>query len=291
MSDSNQAPQYLVQKPLKKNKLPLIIAGTLAFFLIGGAIALLFLGIQNSDEATEESPVAGDYAPIEFAGPKGMGSGGIVFGEGLNPLDSPAIAAGATPKPHVSDRESGEVDILVYVDYRCPHCMMFEQVNSGVLEEAIVAGNAKVEIRPLTFMDRYSAGTAYSSRAANLIACTVENKPEFTWMMHNLLLNPNVQPEGEGPGHDNEMLLEMTKNITGSMDATFADCITEERYVPFMGAINDWTFMHPVPGAVDASLMVEGTPLVVVNGFEYSGDISDSNNLYEFLKEQGVAFE
>lgn len=289
MTDPRPVIPHATQADSKKSKLPTIIAAVLALLLVGSAAALIIIGSKGSNTSPGESPVV--TAPIDSASPKGLASGGAVFGEGMLPIETPALPAGSVPVPHEVDRAAGEIDIMVYVDYRCPHCMVFEQTNAATIEAAVATGQATFEVRPLTFMDRYAEGSAYSSRAAGVLACTVENQPESAWLIHSLLLNPNIQPSGEGPGHDNATLVELVDLATNGATPELKSCIEDETFVQYVGEVNDWTFAHPVPGAVDSDLMVQGTPLVVVAGIVYEGSVEDPAKFKQFLIDMGVAID
>ncbi len=216
--------------------------------------------------------------------PANMQTGGVVFtGPGdPRPIESEPLTAGAAPAPNQVDRDS-RTDILVYVDYRCPHCGIFEQQNGDYLAELMATGNTTVEIVPLSFMDRSSEGSYYSSRAAGAVACFAEAQPGAAWAAHQALLSAEVQP-GAGPGPDNAQLLAALKQHVGAIDPAVSDCVTTEAFVPFAQALNEWVFQNPVPNTVDTNVRLEGTPTVVVNGVVYPGDAADPAEFKAFVK-------
>lgn len=259
----------------RKSKLPIIIASALALLLVGGAVLILVFGSAKNLPAEAEAT-----STVPKNGPTAVTTGGVIFGPGMLPLDANSLQASS----------NSTTEIVVYVDYRCPHCMVFEQTNSRLLEEAVASGSATVEVRPLTFMDRYSAGTDYSSRAANMLMCAVEYQPDSAWLLHNVLLNPSVQPSGEGPGHDDATLVEMAEAATGGADSQLTNCIKDQTHVNFVQDVNEWTFLNPAIGAVDESFRVQGTPLVLINGIVYDGAIDNEAELKSYLQGQGVTF-
>lgn len=274
--------------------------------LVAGALALvvslsLFAVIQITDQTWSgeqpETPTSG----VTGTSPLNMASGGAVLGEGMLPLETKPLEPGSTPVPHQVDRGNDPVDIMLYVDYRCPHCSVFELANSATLQAAVESGQATLEIRPLTFMDRFSSGSAYSSRAANLFACTVQEQPEHAWQIHNMLLNPEIQPADQGAGPSDEFLLSAADIAVGGegdpsdssspLTQELQTCALDGVFMPFVQSMNDWTFDNPVPGATEPSLEVEGTPLAVVGGDVFTGDVQNAQEFRTFLEQQGVIFE
>lgn len=276
------------------------ITGTTA-----GAIALvaslLIVVLQVSAPSPTVTQLSSEHTGIETVWPLNMASGGAVFGEGMLPIETEQLEPGSSPEPHQSDRGTDPVDIMLYVDYRCPHCSVFEMTHAATLEEAVESGQATLEIRPLTFMDRNSAGSAYSSRAANLFACTVQEQPENAWKIHNMLLHPEIQPTDQGSGRDDVFLLAAADIAVGGegdpsdsespLTPGLQSCVIGGDFIPFAQAINEWTFANPVPRATDPTLRVEGTPLVVVSGNVFNGDGQNSQAFKLFLEQQGVIFE
>ncbi|NLA65668.1 MAG: thioredoxin domain-containing protein [Leucobacter sp.] len=275
-----------------------LIAGAIAMLvaIIVGALSVVavttnLLGSGNTTEGGNDGQVE-EWTPdtpsdtlIEW--PANMASGGIVFaahGDQPMPLQSAPLQPGTAPQPHEVVRGDGATDILIYVDYRCPHCSTFEQANSELLTQAIADG-ATVEVVTLSFLDRASEGTYYSSRAAAAVACIVDLQPESAWAAHTALLSPAVQPGG-GPGLSNEELVAVLDDAAGGLSPAAADCITTERFVTFTQALNSWVFANTVPNANQAGLRVEGTPLVLVNGDAYVGEPSDGQAFANFLAQQ-----
>lgn len=266
-----------------------LVAGGLAL-LVSLALAAFGLGslavaaIGASTQAGEEwAPESVDPQPVLIEWPANMRTGGIIFAEGLAPRASEPLTAGEAPAASEVNRDSGVLDIRLYVDYRCPYCSIFEQENGDALAQLVDDGAATLELVPLTFLDRVSEGSAYSSRAAAAVACVVDAQPEAAWAAHAALLAPEVQPAEGGPGHTNDELIALLDARTGGLSDAVADCVSGERFVPFAQALNSWVFSTPVPNAVDPALAISGTPFAVVNGIPYEGDPADSEAFRTFL--------
>ncbi len=256
-----------------------------------GVTALLGAGAIVSPQGDESAPAGESWTPetapkslIDW--PANMETGSIVFeGPGAPlPRESAPLTAGTAPQTHQVDRASGN-DIMIYVDYRCPHCLEFEEANNEFLTSLIAQGNTSVEVVPLSFMDRYSEGSYYSSRASAALACVAENQPDSAWAVHNALLSRAIQP-GAGSGPTNEALIDALAQASGGINSAAESCITSESYVPFAQALTEWVFQNPVPNALDADLRIQGTPTVLVNGKVYEGDAADTTAFQTFFKEQ-----
>lgn len=241
-------------------------------------------GQAGPDDSESWTPDAQPEALLEW--PSNMASGGIVFSGPGDPLPLPStpLQPGTSPVPHQVDRAQTN-DVLIYVDYRCPHCMMFEQTNGALLQSAVESGDTTVEIVPLSFLDRASEGSYYSSRAAGAMACVVDSQPEGAWRAHQALLLPEVQP-GAGPGLTNAQLVAVVDAAVGGISPSTRDCIESERFVTFAQALNKWVFANPVPNASDQDARLTGTPSVFVNGVFYDGPTDDSAAFEAFLTGQ-----
>ncbi|MBK0418398.1 thioredoxin domain-containing protein [Leucobacter sp. CSA1] len=270
-----------------------VVAGGLAVAvaLASGVLATAALLAPDGPTAgagAGSAPGADPEQQLAVEWPRNMATGGILLEEGMSARRSDAPAHNALPSPLEADRASGPTDIRLYVDYRCPYCAVFEEASGDALEEAVNAGEATLEIHPLTFLDSVSQGSSYSSRAAAAVACVADAQPADAWSAHRALLDPTVQPPENTPGYDNREIGELLGHATGGLGDEARSCIEAERFVPFAQALGSWISANPVPGAQDPGLRVEGTPLAVVNGAPYPGDPADPAAFRDFLAEQGV---
>lgn len=246
----------------------------------------------HSDSSTEQV-VPQSSGALQFDGewPANFADGGLTFDETLMPLTSQALTAGDTPLAPAAERGDGPADILLFVDYRCPICMLFEQANGATLEEAITSGEATLQVRALTFLDRVSAGSEYSSRAASAMACIAEEQPKLAWPAHTALLSSDVQPEENNAGLTDDELIAAVEEHAGALTPATQSCIADHSYLPFAQAFTDWSFTNAIPNALDPTLAVQGTPFAIVNGVPYTGAPNDAVAFRAFLKDQGVALK
>lgn len=270
-----------------------LVAGVIAVVLtcVLGVVSLgAYLADTRSGSAQSGAAPAPHSESAVVAWPRNMATGGVVFaGPDHSVLRSHAPAPSAAPEPRSAEELDAPALIRVYQDYRCPYCASFEQANGETLASVLEQEAAVIEVHALTFLDRAGAGDAYSSRTAGALACLADAQPGAAWDANAALLHPDAQPAEGGQGPDNAAIIAVIERATGPLSDDARSCITEERFVPFAQALNEWVFANPVPHAADPELGVTGTPLVLVNGTPYPGDPADPRAFRAFLEQQGVA--
>lgn len=167
-------------------------------------------------------------------GPANMASGGVVFGKDLKVIEGPRLESGEKRKPFEADRSKLPLDVTVYADYMCPACGSFEQQNGKMLESYIGSGDITLEVYPVNFLDPASLGTKYSTRAANLIGCVVDQQPDVAFKLHNLLLSAEVQPEENSIGLTDDQLLEQAKAAGAELTTELKQCVNNKPYAGFI---------------------------------------------------------
>lgn len=179
--------------------------------------------------------------------------------------DSAAAGGGDTPANLSSDGgipvgdADAPVTVDIYLDYMCPACGMFEKANGGELNRLVEVGTAQVELHPISFLDRFSSGTEYSTRAANAVATVADQAPDAVWAFNDALY-ANQPAEGSSGLSDDEIAEIATD--AGVPDAV-VDTFTDRR---FEGWVVDST-----KAAFDSG--VEGTPTVRIDGEVFEGDL------------------
>lgn len=190
------------------------------------AVLLVAMGGIGIAVQSERNPTIGNIAvPTSAVGPHG--TDGLQFG--------PANAA---------------VTVDVYEDFQCPICKDFEAQSGATLKGLYQDGVAKVRYHTVAFLNRFST-TKYSSRSANVAACTADSKvfPAF----HDQVFQ--AQPAEGSAGLSDNQMIEIARGV-GAIEKSFVPCVEHGRY-------NDW-----VDAVTEASSKagVNGTPTVLVNG-------------------------
>ena len=214
-------------------------------------------------------------------GPANMASDGIHIGEGFKATPTMALASDADPVPTATD-DSGVVNIRIYVDYLCPYCKDFEETNAEQLEGYIETGAATVEIHPLAVLTSRAQG--YSLRAANAAACVANYSPDSFWEFNSLMFDN--QPAEQSSGLDDAAIIAITEEAGVSKADAVAGCITDQRYKAWVDAATDRVLTGDIP---DSNIeQVQGTPIIVVNGKQYRGELNDPSEFAAFVLAQST---
>jgi len=215
------------------------------------------------------------------AGPKNMASDGILIGQDLLAVSTPAIAPGATPTPNVRDTTSGVISIQIFLDYMCPVCGAFEQTNGEQIRTLVASGAATVEIFPFSILDRSSQGTMYSTRAANAAACVANYSPNQFYEFNRIMYDPAVQPAENSTGLTDAQLTSLTTQAKVDSADSIASCIKDQRFTGWVQDAHDRAIANGVPNSDVTS--VTSTPTVIVNGLQYKGAVNDASAFRAFL--------
>ncbi|MFU8875647.1 DsbA family protein [Micromonospora sp. SL4-19] len=167
-----------------------------------------------------------------------------------NLTDTGAIPVGQSTAP---------VTLEIYLDYMCPACGKFEQANSGEIDRLIKAGTVKVQLRPISFLDRTSKGSKYSTRAANAMATVADRAPGSVWAFNTELFNH--QPEEGTRGLSDDQIVELALKAGVSRDV--ADAFTKRTFERWVAASTDAAFKSGV----------QGTPAIKINGTVFEGNV------------------
>jgi len=207
------------------------------------AVALVALGVvvwmilqQGAKKNVDDIPLADATMPSTA-----QENGGIPVGADA--------AAGTT--------NDGAPVIDVYLDYMCPVCGQFEQVNAGSIDEMTAAGDATVVYHPISILDSQSQGTEYSTRAASAAAYVADQAPEAFPAFHAALFTN--QPE------------EGTEGLTDEQLASYAE--QAEAPADVATAIGDGTaretfgqYVFSATSTIQQDEGFTGTPYVLVDG-------------------------
>jgi protein-disulfide isomerase len=165
------------------------------------------------------------------------------------------VASGAIPV----GEPSAPTTVEIYLDFMCPACGQFEQTNGEELDRLIRSGSVRVELRPMSFLDRTSRGTKYSTRAANAVATVTDRDPRHVWAFVRALYEN--QPRENTPGLGDERIAELAREA--GVDGGAVDAFDDLRFEPWVADVTEAAFASGV----------RGTPTVKINGVLYDGDL------------------
>jgi protein-disulfide isomerase len=163
--------------------------------------------------------------------------------------DGGAIGVGSPDAP---------VTVEIYYDYMCPACGAFDAANSGELSRLVADGTARIELRPIAFLDQQSSGTEYSSRTASAIAVVADAAPDHVWDFHTALYAH--QPAEGSQGLSDEQVAAVATDA--GVPADVVDQFSEGVFRPWVASVTKQAF--------DSG--VTGTPTVKIDGEVFEGN-------------------
>ena len=179
-----------------------------------------------------------------------------------NVTSSGAFPVGADDAP---------VTVEIYYDYMCPACGAFESVNEAELDRLMSEGVAKVELRPISILDRFSEGTEYSTRSASAFATVVDGAPDSAWAFHSALFEQ--QPDEGTEGLSDDEIADIATDA--GVPADVVDQFGEGTFEAWVASVTD-------EATTDGG--VQGTPTVKIDGEVFEGDWSRPGVLTEAIE-------
>lgn len=251
-----------------------ILRGSVGLALV--AVAVITVLVVNSVRQAEIE------AATPKPGPANMLSDGILLtGDGTGEIvavRTDPIAAGAEPVATDITQYADTVNIVTYVDLFCPICQAFEQANAEQIGTWVSSGAATLEVHPISILDRASNGTRYASRAANAMACVANYQPDV-FFQASTAMYANQPAEGT-TGLTNAEIASVLAQA-GATDVNIASCINDETFKQWVTASTERTNVGPIPNS--ELTRVSGTPTVLVNGYQYTGSVSDATAFAQFV--------
>lgn len=209
--------------------------------LLGGIGAVVIVGLLAAIVAVVVNAVSKSDSSDAAAGKQ------VVVPANLT--DTGAIPVGQADAP---------VTLEIYLDYMCPACGMFEKANSGEIDRLVKAGTVKVALRPISFLDRTSQGTKYSTRTANAMATVADRVPASVWAFNTALYEH--QPQEGTSGLSDDQIADLALKAEVPQDVV--DAFRQRIFEPWVAQSTDAAFASGV----------QGTPTVKINGTVFKGD-------------------
>jgi protein-disulfide isomerase len=176
-----------------------LIGGIVGVVVIAAVVVALVL--TSSAKKPTAAPTGSDGT---VSAPLGAtDTGGILLGKDLAP-------GGEAPAA------DDVVTVEVISDFMCPICNRFEQQFGEQLKQKAEAGEIRLVVHPLAYLDSFST-TEYSTRSANdAITVAALDPAHFTAFTDALWAN---QPEENGPGLSDDELASLAQKAGVSSDA------------------------------------------------------------------------
>lgn len=212
-------------------------------------------------------------------GPENMISDGLLL-QANGPVLTPGIPAGQAPTPTTSNTAAGALSIVIYYDYLCPYCALFEKTNGDLLKLLLKDG-ASLELHPITILPGSSVGAHYSERAANAFACVSNFQPEAALSLHSILFAN--QPSEDSAGLTDNQLIELAAEAGVRADQRIDKCISDLSFLNWVEQSTHRALTEPIPNS-DLHYIFS-TPTVLVNGHQYKGDPSNQEAFKRFISQ------
>lgn len=186
-------------------------------------------------------------------------TGKVIVPQHLTPTG--AIPVGAAGAP---------VTVEIFFDYMCPACGAFESANAGELDRLVAEGVARVELRPLAFLDEQSSGTEYSTRSANAVAVIADAAPDRVGAFHGAMYAR--QPAEGTEGLSDQQIADIAADA--GVPADVVDQFTDGTYEPWVASVTQEAF--------DSGL--QRTPTVKIDGVVFEGNVYAVGPLTEAIE-------
>jgi protein-disulfide isomerase len=260
------------ERTAKRNRiLGISIASIAALALIG---AFVFVFAQNQQNKTR-------YDAITY----GQAASGVVAPELTDTVVKAPSVADADGGIPVSDEGvgkagAGDTVLSVYFDLQCPGCKSFDEVNADDLKTLSSEPGITVMYQPLAFLDRYSSGTYYSSRAANAAMAVADQDPDHFLDFITALFTD--QPEENSSGLTDDRIAEIAAGVgvpqsvidtfTATVEGTFQVQDSNGTTTDQTGSWRTYSpFMAATTAHAQQTLGSISTPTLLLDGSEISG--------------------
>ena len=187
--------------------------------------------------------------------------------------EQPTARGRRSPEPHGVGPVPSARDLAVrrdHYDDMCPACGAFEAANGDELTGLMDEGVARIELRPISFLDEASEGTRYSTRAASAFATVVDSAPDLAWTFHRALYADQPEEGTEGLSDDEIAAIATDSGVPDDV----VDRFTEATFEPWVSSVTAEAF--------DSG--VTGTPTITIDGDVFEGDPYTVGDLTEAIE-------
>jgi protein-disulfide isomerase len=230
----------------RRNRILIQIGIVTSVLVASGAIAFAVFSASTQSQAVPVNATFND---------------GVKVGSGLKVY---------TPEFTPPMTQTNPVEIVIYIDYQCPICAIFELPNSEQLENWVSTGAATMEIHPLSFLDGRGSPNAFSSRAANASLCVADYSPDNFFAYNTRLFQS--QPAEGASGPENSELIAFAQEVGVTNTEEVSSCINSKMFGSFIKDATERALSEPIPGTQQS---VTGTPAIFVNGQQYTWATAD----------------
>ncbi|HWS58252.1 MAG TPA: thioredoxin domain-containing protein, partial [Actinotalea sp.] len=138
--------------------------------------------------------------------------------------------------------------------------------NGAMLDELAAAGEATIVYHQVAFLDRFSNGTNYSTRAAQASAVVADAAPEQFTAFTAALFAGQPAENTDGLSDDEIAAIAVSVGVPQAVADTFVD-----------GTFTDW--VEAATNQATEDLERPATPTILINGEVWEGDWRDTEAL------------
>jgi protein-disulfide isomerase len=175
-----------------------------------------------------------------------------------------------TPEFSPPETQPDPIEIIIYIDYQCPICAIFELPNAEQLKSWVSTSVATLEMHPISFLDGRGSPNAFSSRAANASLCVADYSPDSFFSYNTRLFQ--AQPAEGQRGPENSDMIAFAEEVGATNMEQVGNCINSKMFGSFIKDATERALSEPIPGT---ELRVTGTPAIFVEGVQYTWETAD----------------
>lgn len=171
---------------------------------------------------------------------------------------------------------SGPRTVDAYLDPMCPYCKLFERTSGQMLVQDVASGTTTLLVHPVAILNRFSAGSDYSTRAAAVLTAVAAHHPDK--VVSFLAALYSAQPTENTSGLTDAELVELAEGAGASVDAS---------NLPVYRAWVDQQTQRAMAGPLLSTTQIprlEHVPTVIVDGDVYSGNTSETSRFADFYR-------
>ncbi len=244
------------------------VVAVVVSWVVGSAASRPQLAPENTSE---------DGFPISSISGAVQGAAAAPNAEDAAPSET-AEAPAAEPSPTETSTAKPPVEIRVYVDYLSPAAREWQIANMKQLSSWVGQGAVTLSYHPVSMLTAKSNGTKYSLRAASAAACVATYSPDTFFAYNNELLAK--QPEVDSDGFTDTELATLAIASGVEDPKQVRTCIEEQAFSTWVKSATE----RAIAGVPDADgVALTGTPMVLVNGQQYVGSLSDPAEFSQFV--------
>ncbi|MEV8266996.1 thioredoxin domain-containing protein [Microbacterium sp. NPDC076911] len=247
--------------------------------VVAGAMAITMTVSSEASKPTLKPANATDDG-FAVTGVQGVGlasaEDGVTADEEVEETDD--AEATATPEASETAVDLPAIEVRVYVDYLAAGARDFQLANVQQLSNWVTEEAATVTYYPVAMLTSKSNGTKYSQRAAGAAACVGTYAPDSFFAFTNALLAQ--QPEMDSDGMANEDLAALAIATGAENPKVVRACIEDQDYSAWAKDATERA-LQEIPDT--DGLALTGTPMVLVNGEPYVGELTDPKEFAQFV--------